>query len=197
MVCFQLCIPLNFKRGLPHAHILFFIHPQSKYPTPSNIDNMICAEIPYPELHLMLYNLVKSHIIHGSCGLSRVSSPCMKDRKFSKYFPKKFIEDTFVDANGFPFYRRRSNTHVIHKSGIALDNKHVIPYNTRLLLKYQAHININWCNQSTSIKYIFKYIHTRYDRITTTIVLLGMSALQWGSLEMIENTLELSKRSVN
>ncbi|XP_050920368.1 uncharacterized protein LOC127138003 [Lathyrus oleraceus] len=182
----MLFIPLNFKQGLPHAHILIFIHPQNKYPTLSDIDNIICAEIPYPELHPMLHNLVKEHMIHVSCGLSRVSSPCMKNKKRSKYFPKKFIDDTIVDANGFPFYKRRSNTHVIHKSGTALDNRHVIPYNTTLILKYQAHINMEWCNQSTSIKYILKYIHTGFDRISATIVPSISKTLQ--DQELVDET---------
>ncbi|KAI5446051.1 hypothetical protein KIW84_014045 [Lathyrus oleraceus] len=146
------------------------MHPQSKYPTPSDIDNIICVRIPDLEVYLTLYNLVKAHMIHGQYGLSRLTSPCMKNKKCSKYFPKKFTDDTIVDADGFPLYQRRTNTHVIHKTDIALDNMHVVPYNTRLLLKYQAYINMEWCNQSTSIKYLFKYIHKGYDRITATIV---------------------------
>ncbi|XP_058768084.1 uncharacterized protein LOC131641793 [Vicia villosa] len=158
------------KRGLPHAHILIFLHPQSKYPTSSDIDNIICAEIPDPVLHPALYALVKSHMIHGPCGLSWPNSQCMRNQQCSKYYPKNFIEDTVVNAEGYPLYRRRSNTHVITKNNIKLDNRNVVPYNTRLLLKYQAHINMEWCNQCTSIKYLFKYIHKGYDRIGASVV---------------------------
>ncbi|XP_058756263.1 uncharacterized protein LOC131629499 [Vicia villosa] len=157
------------KRGLPHAHILIFLHPQSKYPTPSNIDNIIFAEIPDPTVHPNLYKLVKAHMMHGPCGLARMKSQCMKNGRCSKYYPKKFIEHTIVDAEGYPLYRRRSKTFTIEKNGITLDNRHVVPYNTRFLMKYQAHINMEWCNQSTSIKYIFKYINKGYDRITAAV----------------------------
>ncbi|XP_058758996.1 uncharacterized protein LOC131632231, partial [Vicia villosa] len=157
------------KRGLPHAHILIFLHPQSKYPTPPDIDNIISAEIPDPQLHPRLYQLVKTQMMHGPCGLARPKCPCMKNGRCSKFFPKKFSETTIVDHDGYPVYKRSSQTFTVTKNGITLDNRSVVPYNTRLLLKYDAHINMEWCNQSTSIKYLFKYIHKGYDRITASV----------------------------
>ncbi|KAF1893700.1 hypothetical protein Lal_00002215 [Lupinus albus] len=108
-------------------------------------------------------------MIHGPCGSYNRSSPCMKDGKCSRYFPKKFSQTTVVDEDGYPFYRIRDNENVVDKNGISLDNRYVVPYNPSLLTKYQAHINMKWCNQSTSIKYLFKYINKWYDRITAVI----------------------------
>ncbi|XP_058764312.1 uncharacterized protein LOC131637724 [Vicia villosa] len=101
------------KRGLPHAHILLFMHPQSKYPTPEDINNIISAEIPSKEDDVELYNLVKRHMIHGPCGLANMLSPCMKDAKCSKFFPKKWQPQTVVDQDGYPVYRRRDTGNTV------------------------------------------------------------------------------------
>jgi len=37
------------KRGLPHAHLLLFLHSSCKYPTTEDIDRVILAEIPCPK----------------------------------------------------------------------------------------------------------------------------------------------------
>ncbi|KAL9156089.1 hypothetical protein ABFS82_09G049500 [Erythranthe guttata] len=63
---------------------------------------------------------------------------------------------------------RRDDGRTIMKKNTILDNGFVVPYNRTLLSKYRAHINIVLCNQSKSIKYLFKYVNKGHDRVTTT-----------------------------
>uniref|UniRef100_A0A0R0JAQ0 ATP-dependent DNA helicase n=1 Tax=Glycine max TaxID=3847 RepID=A0A0R0JAQ0_SOYBN len=144
------------KRGLPHAHILIFLHPSNKYPNPEDIDNIISAEIPNKDTDPELYQIVSNHMMHGPCGLANKRAPCMANGKCFRFFPKKFQPATIVDQDGFP--------------GVHLDNRFVVPYSPHLLLKYRTHLNVEWCNQNTSIKYFLKYINKGSDRITAAIV---------------------------
>ncbi|XP_060969574.1 uncharacterized protein LOC133036831 [Cannabis sativa] len=101
------------KRGLPHAHILLFLHSTMKNPSANHIDKIISAEIP----------------------------------------------DRNIDPDG---------THV-EKKGVFLDNRYVVPYNRNLIVKFDAHINVEICNYSRSTKYLFKYVHKGSDRTTATL----------------------------
>ena len=158
------------KRGLPHVHLLLFLHPDNKYPSSDEIDQIISTEIPSQQDDPELHSLVKNHMVHGPCGTSNPGSPCMKEGKCSHFYPKMFQPHTVLDADGYLDYRRRNNGHTIEKNGVIIDNRYIVPYNPRLLRKYQAHINIEWCNQSTSIKYLFKYINKGYDRVTVVLI---------------------------
>nr|XP_009804789.1 PREDICTED: uncharacterized protein LOC104249954 [Nicotiana sylvestris] len=153
------------KRGLPYAHILLFLH--NKYPNVGDIDQIIFAEIPDESVDPYYYKVVKNFMMHGPCGSARKSSPCMRNGRCTKHFPKKFVENTTIDEDGYPVYKRRDNGRTIQKEGIESDNRYVVPHNRYLLLKYGAHINVEWCNQSRSIKYLFKYVNKGHDRVTT------------------------------
>ena len=109
-------------------------------------------------------------MIHGPCRAENMNCPCMVDKRCSKNFPKQLCNHSSVDQNGFPLYRRRNDGHFVEKSGVRLDNRNVVPYNKYLLKRYQAHINIEWCNQGSSIKYLFKYINKGPDRATVAVV---------------------------
>nr|XP_029145225.1 uncharacterized protein LOC112718243 [Arachis hypogaea] len=156
------------KRGLPHAHILLFLHKDDKFPTAEDIDKIISAEIPDKKIDPEYFDAVEKHMMHGPCGVARKDSPCMENSKCIRHFPKKFVENTTIDDDGYPVYRRREDGKTINKSGVDLDNRYVVPHNRFLLMRYGAHINVEWCNQSRSIKYLFKYVNKGHDRVTAS-----------------------------
>ncbi|CAA0830225.1 Unknown protein, partial [Striga hermonthica] len=156
------------KHGLPHAHILLFLSKESKFPNPSDIDRIISAEIPNESSDPQYNEAVKEHMIHGLCGLAKKDSSCMVDGKCTKSFPKKFVESTTVDEEGYPRYRRRDNGSSPEKNSIVVHNGFVVPHNRHLLMKFGVHINVEWCNQSRSIKYLFKYVNKGNDRVTAS-----------------------------
>ncbi|XP_077242429.1 uncharacterized protein LOC143882934 [Tasmannia lanceolata] len=152
------------KRGLPHAHILLWLHQSDKYPTPNDIDKIISAEIPDDVNDSTAYAAGAEFMLHGPCGAANRNAPCMtRDNYCSKKFPKKFYNETSLSEDGFPVYRRRDNDRFVRKGDIKLDNKYVVPHNVDLIVKYQSHINVEWCNRSRSIKYLFKYISKGQD----------------------------------
>ncbi|XP_031131886.1 uncharacterized protein LOC116033274 [Ipomoea triloba] len=154
------------KRGLPHAHILLFVDRAQASNLADNVDSIISAEIPNKGSDTEYYTAIGEFMIHGPCGLVNKKSPCMIQGRCSKHFPKKFVESSVFDCNGYPIYRRRDDGNTVLKSGVELDNRFVVPHNRYLLMRYRAHINVEWCNQSRSIKYLFKYVNKGNDRVT-------------------------------
>ncbi|XP_076921293.1 uncharacterized protein LOC143582659 [Bidens hawaiensis] len=196
------------KRGLSHAHICLFITPDNKIHNPSNIDNFILSEIPDKVTEPDLYQLASDHMLHGPCGEANPNCSCMIDRECSKNFPKRFQNETSIDSNGFPLYKRRDNGRYVVKKGINLDNRSVVPYNKILLRKYQDHINVEWCNQEGLIKYlsaceaswrIFSFdVHYRVPAVTRLpFHLPGQQQVIYGPEEDIEDVLIKTSNSVS
>ena len=146
------------KRGLPHIHSLVWLKVDTDDPTPTTIDSYISAEIPDYRDDTLGYALVEEFMVHGPCGTYNPHSPCMKDGICSKHYPKEFNEETTVDGMGFPVYRRPDNGRYVVKNGHRLDNRWIVPYNMALLKRFQAHINVEWCNKTNLLKYLFKYL---------------------------------------
>ncbi|XP_071712981.1 uncharacterized protein [Rutidosis leptorrhynchoides] len=139
-------------------------------PGPDDVDNFITAELPDKNVDPDLYSIVSEFMIHGPCGPNHKHSPCMtKKGQCSKHFPKDFHSETHFDGDGYPRYKIRDDGNFVVKGTTNLDNRYVVPYNKQLLKQYQAHINVEWCNQIESIKYLFKYINKGPDRITISI----------------------------
>ena len=115
------------KRGLPHVHILLHFANDDKLETAHDINNLISAKIPDPIVNQDLYDVVKTCMIHGPCGILNPNSPCMKDGLCSKNYPKEFNANTVAVHNGYPRYRRRDNGLVINIKGNNVDNRWVVP----------------------------------------------------------------------
>ncbi|CAN0904880.1 ATP-dependent DNA helicase PIF1 [Linum grandiflorum] len=127
-------------------------------------EKSIATELPDPTLDPIGYNAVTKFMLHGPCGQSRLASPCMQDGRCSKFFPKPYASETTFNDHGHVTYRRRATNISAFKSGVILDNSYVVPYNRDLVVKYQAHINVEICHKGQLIKYLFKYITKGPDR---------------------------------
>nr|GEX23813.1 DNA helicase [Tanacetum cinerariifolium] len=153
------------KRSLPHCHTLLWVDSASKIQGPEDVDRLISAELPDPQVDPQGYKVVSEMMIHGPCGAVNMSATCMEGDKCSKGFPKKVTEKTFFDDQGHVHYRRRDTGVSALKHQICLDNSNVVPYNRDLLLAFDADINVEYYGWSMVIKYLFKYISKGTDII--------------------------------
>ncbi|XP_057746951.1 uncharacterized protein LOC130966192 [Arachis stenosperma] len=108
-------------------------------------------------------------MIHGPYGRTFSKFPYMKDGYCIKYYPKIFSSTTVIDDTGYSSYRRRDTGVVTEKKGVYMDNRNVVPYNVYLLMFYQAHVNVEYCNKSNAIKYLFKYVNKGLNRIAVRV----------------------------
>ncbi|XP_022023953.1 uncharacterized protein LOC110924229 [Helianthus annuus] len=149
------------KRGLPHAHICLFLGAESKFfPKASDIDRVIAAEIPDKERDPELYELVKQFMIHGPCGTDNPLCPCMVQQKCSKKFPKKYVDETCVDSEGYPVYHRRQTSNMVVKNDVTLDNRFGPDRVTTSV--FQANSTKNNTEQNVAVDEIKAYLECRY-----------------------------------
>lgn len=133
------------KRGLPHCHTLLWVKPTTKILSTEDDDEYISAELPNEAIDPDGYKVVSEMMIHGPCGLPNSNAICMRNGSCSKNFPKKYIDKSFFDKDGYMHYRRRDTGIYTIKQNMRLDNSYVVPYNRLLCLIFHAHINVEYC----------------------------------------------------
>ncbi|GFV33744.1 uncharacterized protein TNCV_4568591 [Trichonephila clavipes] len=140
---------------------------------PNQIDEIIIAEIPNLETDRKLYDIVTKNMIHAPCGALNPSSPCIKEGKCTKKYPRGLLKDTKTNDKDYPLYRRRApedDGRTITKKTlggiqeILVDNSWVVPYSPLLSKMFNFHINIEFHNTVQSKKYICKYIKKCRDQ---------------------------------
>ncbi|XP_058789684.1 uncharacterized protein LOC131663341 [Phymastichus coffea] len=153
------------KRGLPHMHLLITLANGYKWTTPEIVDKFISAEFPIKENNPQLYDIILKHMVHGPCG-----DWCMENDKCSKNFPKSFQDETTMDENGFPNYRRRNTGYTHQRSnGHQVDNRWIVPHCLHLSELFDCHINVEAVSSIMAVKYLYKYIYKGHDAATVVI----------------------------
>lgn len=150
------------KCGLPHVHIILWLDKDGPL-TPADIDRLISAQLPDPSIDKVGYEAVTAFMIHGPCGDANPFCSCMVNGECSKHYPKEYCDKTTILQNGHVRYARPQNGITVTKNKIPLDNRHVVPHNVDLLVKYEAHINVERVNCDGMEKYLFKYVAKGFD----------------------------------
>ena len=116
-------------------------------------------------------------MIHRPCTEDN-GAPCKHDGVCSKHFPKPFRAETGCEENNsYVLYRRRSPAEggetgfaSIRSKEVRVENSRVVPYRGDLLLKFDCHINFEFClSRIGSSKYLFKYVCEGSDRVTVEV----------------------------
>ena len=81
----------------------------------------------------------------------------------TRNYPRELREETLFSVGGYPQYRRRSNGRTTGEP-YQQTNADIVPHNPYLLLRYDAHINVEVCTSIKAVKYLYKYIHKGPDR---------------------------------
>ena len=165
------------KRGLPHAHILLILEGEDKLSNTMMYNEVVSAELPNPQLQPLLFKRVTSHMLHGPCGHINPQCPCMENGLCTKNYPKQFNRETRDTHDSFPDYQRKSPeddgiSYHVYRNAIlyhTVDNTWVVPYNAYLLLKYDAHINVEICSSIQAVKYLYKYVYKGHDKIMVNL----------------------------
>lgn len=143
--------------------MLITLAARDKIRSVEDVNRIVSAEIPDSDTHTLANETIAKSMVHGPCGVLNPNSPCMINGKCSKHYPKKFAENTFLDDNYRPIYRRRNNGRTIRIKNFELDNRWIVPYNLELVTRYDAHINVELCTGGQAIKYLYKYVHKGFD----------------------------------
>ena len=84
---------------------------------------------------------------------------CMKKDRTCRFdYPKRLHEETMIPRDGYAVLKRPFGRSVVISGTFTADNSWIVPHNKFLLMKYDAHINVEASASILAIKYMFKYV---------------------------------------
>ena len=173
------------KRGLPHLHLLVFLRTDNQFLTAANIDSSISAELPPPDdaISQEWRGIIEMTMVHTDCIAHNGQALCMQGldpfavQTWRKSYPRSFQEQTIINEDGYPTYRRRDTRQAysveVQSNGAnvtaMIDKRRAVPYSPYLSLRYKGNINVEVCGSVKAVKYIHKYIYKGGDRATVIL----------------------------
>jgi hypothetical protein len=123
------------KWGLPHMHLLLFLHQDDKIREPKTADDVVSAQIPDPVTQPLFYETVTKNMEHVVLDTQKPSvwwirlarSITLRSFKSRPSFQTTGILCMPDQTMVAPLKTRRHNPH---------DNRDIIPYNPYLVAKY-------------------------------------------------------------
>ncbi|KAK0415075.1 hypothetical protein QR680_011759 [Steinernema hermaphroditum] len=162
------------QRGMPHAHIVISLAGDAKTKVAQKIDEICQAELPVlpsegdPEYRRIkrLRDIVEELMMHSPCENNNTAY-CRQHTKrhwrtCSKRFPKPFRNFSSLLEDDYALLRRPDNGECSSRNPAT--NQYVVAYNKKLLLKYEAHINVEIISNLHVLKYLFKYLFKGFNR---------------------------------
>ncbi len=85
-----------------------------------------------------------------------------------KKFSKSYQIEIMIQLNDYSLYKRHQNDRIwmkhVNNKDVHLNNTWVMSYNSYLIRKYSAHINVEICEFIQIIKYVHKYVYKEEDQ---------------------------------
>ena len=140
---------------------------------PQDIDKVISAELPDSNSDPELFRIVSTMMIHGPVRTHQPpNSPCMRDGRCTKHYPREILSATVTARDGYPIYHRRSPEEgcvSVTINGKHIDNRWVEPHNPFLCRTFDTHANVEYCATVKAIKYVCDYVNKGKDKAVVAL----------------------------
>ncbi|XP_044005514.1 uncharacterized protein LOC122850427 [Aphidius gifuensis] len=137
------------------------------------IGNTLCEINVFAKSYQMMHEELQQTINDGQeeteMRLIFSTKPGKDARRYNVQKINEVANDTLIDENGYPSYRRRNTGAFQRQTGNSTDNQYVVPHNPMLLLIFNCHINVEIVSSIKAIKYLYKYIYKGHDAASIVV----------------------------